>query len=76
MKIRINLKSPDCLYHPCLEAARASAPEWLDEGDKQDLIREKQLYFEKICGKWFRSGEYLTVEVDTEKETIEILPAN
>lgn len=43
--------------------------------DEQEAVRE--LRVEKaldVASKWFGYGEYLTVEIDTEKETIRVVP--
>ena len=43
--------------------------------DEQEALRE--LRYEKasdVADKWFQYGEYLTVEIDTEKETIRVVP--
>ena len=29
-----------------------------------------------VASKWFEYGEYLTVEIDTEKETIRVVPVS
>ena len=69
MKVQIKLKSPDCLYYA------AESIVWWNEDDDEDveqteIEREK---FERVAKKWIEYGEYLTVEIDTEKESIRVL---
>jgi hypothetical protein len=69
MKILIKLKSPDCLYH-----AAESIIWWNedDEIDKEQTEIEKEK-FKQVAQRWIEYGEYLTVEIDTEEESIRVL---
>ena len=87
MKIKIQLKSPDCLFHPCKQAAE----QWVEkhyvpavetrrichdiDEDKELAISKKQIEFEELCSNWFKYQECLTIEVDTVNKTISVLPA-
>lgn len=75
MKIRITYKDPDALQD-CIKDALADLTIEGVNDEEMELIREKrQEEIAKMCGKWFEWGEYLNVEVDTEKETIKVLLA-
>jgi hypothetical protein len=39
-----------------------------------DLSEEDTEKFNKIYDKWIEYGEYLTIEIDTEKETCIVVP--
>ena len=57
MKVRVTLKSPDCLYYAAKD---------IDARDEKES-------FVRMAEKWFEYGEYLTVEIDTEEESIRVL---
>ena len=74
MKFRVTMKDPDVLHNGINEALDG----WfLASGlpkDEQDAIRE--ISHEKasdVASQWFEYGEYLTVEIDTEEETIKVI---
>lgn len=69
MKIEITLKDSDVLIDAVDDALDELKIEEID-GEELEAVKEKRK--EKIlelCSRWFEYGEYLTVEVDTEKET-------
>jgi len=74
MIFRVTMKDTDVLDDGIDEALdkwflTSGLPE-----DEQEEIRE--IRHEKasdVAGQWFRYGEYLTVEIDTEKETIKVI---
>ncbi len=58
MKIKVVMKDPDAISTG-IEVARS---------DKfSDEIRD-------VCSKWFRGGERITIEIDTEKKTATVIP--
>lgn len=61
MKINVYLKDPDALHEAIREARR-----------KGSDVDEPQI--NRIAAKWFKYGEYLTVELDTETETCVLVP--
>ena len=69
MKVKVNLKSPDCLYY-----AKESIVVWNEDGDEDveqsEIEKEK---FERVARKWFEYDEYLEVEIDTEEKSIRVL---
>lgn len=76
MKIRVTMKDPDVLHDAVNEAALESARAQGLEGDEAEAIAE--LRAEKareVAVRWFRYGEYLDVEIDTEAGTCVVLPA-
>ena len=75
MKIRLTFKDPDVLYEGDLERqVRAGLPEGLSE-EEVELLQEKRedATRDLISRRWMEHGEYLTVEVDTEAETIRVV---
>lgn len=67
MKIKVTMKTPDALDY-ALKDAFSDYPIPEDGEDMEYEAREK-------LAKWFRYGECLTVEFDTEAMTATVLPA-
>ena len=71
MKVQVTLKSPDCLDY-----AKESIIVWSkDKDDEVDVEKTKveQEKLKRVARKWFECGEYLMVEIDTEKKSIRVL---
>ncbi len=62
MKFQVTMKAPDALYEAIRQAV-LKAPE--DDDLRQELIEK--------CERWFKWGEYLTVEIDTEAMTCQVV---
>lgn len=60
MKFQISLKTPDAVENALTGLN-------MDEHEQEAT--------KKMCERWFKWGEYLTVEVDTEKQTCVVLNA-
>ena len=76
MKFQVTMKDPDQLYDAAAEAVDDELKATNLSEEERDAIRE--IRTEKVtdvADKWFRWGEYLTVEIDTEAETIRVVPA-
>lgn len=68
------MKRPDALIEGIDDAVKALDLRGLgaDEADAvRDLRREKA---HALALRWFKHGEYLTVEIDTEAETCVVVP--
>lgn len=76
MKFRVTMKDPDSLYDAIRESVSKSLANIDDiaEHEKDALADGRVEDVEKITGKWFEYGEYLTVEVDTEAKTCVAVP--
>lgn len=76
MKITVTMKDPDVLHNAVLDAVEADVAALPLESEERDAVaemrREKVL---SICESWFRYGEYLTVEIDTDERTCIVVPA-
>jgi len=72
MIFRVMMKDPDQLregINDVLDIELSDMPE-----DEAEAIREIRM--DKaldVAGQWFEYAEYLTVEIDTEKETIRVV---
>lgn len=61
MKIKITMKDPEALFNASIE--------YNGKGLTYDNVVE-------YSSKWFKYREYVTLEIDTETETIRVLEAN
>ena len=53
MKVRIDMKTPDCLDYAT-----------------EDLSEEEREEIKKLASRWFRYEECVTLELDTETQTL------
>lgn len=75
MKFKVYMKDPDVLHDGIDEAIDAELKASGLPDDEQEALRE--IRHEKaadVASKWFEYGEYLTVEIDTDTETIRVVP--
>ena len=77
MKIRITMKDPDCMHNAVREAVEENVRQvaWLTDIERASLEESRIETAQAQCLKWFRYGEYLTVEVDTDAGTCVVLEA-
>lgn len=75
MIFKVYMKDTDVLHDGINEALDEDLKNSGLPEDEQEALRE--IRHEKaadIASTWFEYGEYLTVEIDTEKETIRVVP--
>jgi len=65
---KVIMKTPDCLNHPINQICNQSV------GTEEQELKLSNKLHEK-CERWFRDGEYLTLEVDIDKMTCVVLEA-
>lgn len=77
MKIRITMKSPDCVHDAVTDAVTAGvyAIDGMSDSEQSELIESRAEDQKEKLKKWFKYGEYLTGECDTETGTATVLPA-
>jgi len=76
MKLQITMKTPDCISDTIDEAKRQAWEEVENECDRETFDEEMAGTFDswkELCEKWFSYGECVTLEIDTEEETIRVL---
>lgn len=78
MIFRVTMKDPDSLYDAAVEAVQEELAklEGLDEQEREILEETRVEAAKELAGIWFEYGEYLTVEIDTEKETCVVVEAS
>jgi hypothetical protein len=76
MKFRITMKDPDGVYDCIQDAAKEMAEQvtGVDQDEREGLIESKREKLSELCRNWFEYGEYLTVEIDTDAQTIAVVP--
>lgn len=74
MRIKVTLKDPGTLRNAIAEAlAEATFPS-LNEAEAARVRELRSDQVHRFASRWFRHGEYLTVELDTEAETCLVVP--
>lgn len=76
MKVVVTMKDPDVMHDAVQDVVSGEVKKMGLPDDEEDAMIE--LRVEKECGKmakWFKYGEYLKVEFDTEAMTATVLDA-
>jgi hypothetical protein len=76
LKFQVQMKDPDTLSDAIADAVDEELKPLNLPEDEREAVAEKRI--EKVgdvCDKWFKYGEYLTVEIDTEAKTCVVLDA-
>ena len=68
MKIQVTLKDPDSLNDEITDGVVREYP-----NEDPDIRAEKIADIRIMSCKWFKYGEYVTIEIDTETETAKVL---
>lgn len=72
MKIKIYLKDPDTLYDAISDAV--DEVEYDLPEDELELLKEKRKEkYRELATEWFEYGEYVMLEMDTDKKTMKVL---
>ena len=77
MKFRVTMKDPDTLHDAISEAVNLELVQMspqIDEEEQELLAESRREKVGKICEKWFKWSEYITVEIDTEAKTCVVVP--
>ena len=74
MKFQITLKDPDGVFDSVQDAARQSvgAITGISIDERESLVESRRVELDEKIRKWFQYGEYLTVEIDTDADTIQV----
>lgn len=69
MKVDITFKDPDALTDCIEDAVDRMTVEGISDTELEAVKETRKEEIRSLCRKWFKWGEYLTVEIDTELET-------
>lgn len=75
MKFTVKMKCPDSLDYAIMEAVASLKFADMDYDYIQDLREAATAEANSVCRQWFKYGELLTVEIDTDAKTCVVLPA-
>jgi hypothetical protein len=77
MIFRVTMKDTDVLHEGITEALDEELKTSGLPEDEQEALRElRHDKASEVASEWFEWGEYLTVEIDTEKQTIRVVPVS
>jgi hypothetical protein len=75
MKLRVMMKDPDTLDDAIKRAVDDSFKGVVLEDEELDAAAEaRREKVKSVCSTWFKWGEYLEVEIDTEAKTCTVVP--
>ncbi len=77
MILRITLRDPDGVWESIDNVIRSAVradclP--LSEDEQEALVESRREQVNQSLGRWLDYGQYLTVEVDTEANTVRVVP--
>lgn len=77
MKLRVTFKDPDTLGDAIEEAVRREIVDMpnLDAAEREAVAELRREKVGEAVAKWFRWGEYVTVECDTDAGTATVIEA-
>jgi len=73
MKVQITFKDPDALEDCITEALEEVTVEGISADELEAVKEKRREEVRDLCRQWFKWGEYLTVEVDTESKTCAVV---
>lgn len=76
MKFTVTMKDPDALHDSVYSnvSEEVGALELTDLDEIKELTDQRYNKAMEVVNRWFRFGEYLSVEIDTEAGTCVVLP--
>lgn len=76
MKVQVQMKAPDTLDDAIKDAVKRSFDGMgpLEDDEVYALAEVRHAKAKEVCLQWFKRGEYLTVEIDTELGTCTVIP--
>ncbi|MFA5135527.1 MAG: hypothetical protein WC505_07115 [Patescibacteria group bacterium] len=67
MKIRVQFKDPDAIYEAIEAAVKRSVAELsgVSPTERELILEARQEEVSEFCTRWFESGDYCVVEIDS-----------
>ena len=72
MKILVTLKDPDGIQDCIQDAVETTRPADITDDEWSDIASRRR---GEIIGKWFKWGDYCTIEIDAVANTARVLTA-
>ena len=78
MKFKVTMKDPGTLQDAISDAVTDDLAkiEGLSDDDRENLLDGRKSAAAKVTAKWFKWGEYVTVEIDTDAQTATVCAAD
>lgn len=76
MKIQITFKDPDSLYEAITGSLEDLKIDGVSEDEMRAIRQSRAEEYQSIAHNWFKYGEYLTVEMDTDLKTCVVVENN
>ncbi len=74
MKFKVSMKDPDTLHDAITDALKGDLTlRGFDPEELEAVTEVRRRKLEDVCSTWFKYGEYLTVEVDTDERTCTVV---
>jgi hypothetical protein len=74
MKFRVMLKDPDGIYECIEDAINLTVADVTDQEERAALKEVRGEKIRALTSRWFQFGDYCEVEIDTEAQTIRVVP--
>ena len=77
MKFKVTMKDPDGVQDSIQDAVEESVKgiAGLSDDEREAVAEKRQEELSELIGKWFEYSEYLTVEIDTDAQSITVCAA-
>jgi len=73
MKFTVIFKDPDALWEAIDDTVNELKVAGLSDDELEAVKEKRREEIRKMCGKWFDYGEYLSVEIDTDKKSCTVV---
>ena len=73
MKFTVIFKDPDALWEAIDDTVNELKVAGLSDDELEAVKEKRKEEIREMCGKWFEFGEYLSVEIDTDKKSCTVV---
>ena len=73
MKFTVIFKDPDALCEAIDDTVNELKVAGLSDDELEAVKEKRREEIREMCGKWFEYGEYLSVEIDTDKKSCTVV---
>ena len=74
MKFQISMKTPDAVEQAIRDVVGREFPDDYHGEDMVEPFEQRKDELKVLCDKWFKYGETVVIEIDTETQTATVLP--
>ena len=73
MKFTVMFKDSDALWKAIDDTVNELKVAGLSDDELEAVKEKRREEIREMCGKWFEYGEYLSVEIDTDKKSCTVV---